>query len=269
MLIKKTLKTPVYWIIVAVFFGCIGKILTIAPYQVESMESLYLLDDISSILSLLAFGCGFIAIALLVKTKKIRKVSGVIQILVLVFVGYSLEVLESHEFDYYRDAKGNKEISLDRLMHLKVELNEYTSSNKKFPDANSWSDSFFVNNIHRVDILTYYAFNKNLGNASIEQLPGNVVLLVEYEGGLNSNGADELLTPMLERHKYLLFPSQRYNYILFVDGTIVKYRRSDGAISKYGEHFEDFPYDAIYKSYKSFGLFQKQGTTPYSPLKWK
>jgi hypothetical protein len=45
--------------------------------------------------------------------------------------------------------------------------------------------------------------------------------------------------------------------VLFVDGTIVKYRLHDGAIVKYDKEKDEF------------GPYLEKGQTPYSPLRWE
>lgn len=267
------LKKPILWTVVSIFFGCIGEAFGLLSYKVESLESDILYGIIcftAVIFDLFALVCGFKTIGLVLKTRKILHIfSGIAQILLLVFVAYTLLGIILHENEFYRSIKGSERQNLEFLRHTRIKSMAYMSANKQFPDANSWSIPLYDPLGDRKYIK--FAFNKNLSNASIEQVPGNIVLLVEVdnEESFTPYGTDELLKQPMKRDKYCLFSWQPFKYILFVDGTIGKYRRLDGAISLYTGDYDAFGYEAYDKAYKSFGPFQKKGDTPYSPLKWK
>jgi hypothetical protein len=269
---KQILKKPIFWTIASIIFGCVGEAFGFLYYKVESLESQILNSIVGythEIFTVFALFCVYKMISLLIKTRKILTVSSVTQILLLLFIAYTINGFNRGKNEFYRSIKGDEQQKLEFLRHIRIELIAYMSSNKLFPDVNLWSDPLFVRDIHREIMLKYFAFNKYLSNATIEQLPSNIVLLVEFEGGINYSGTDELLKQPMKRDKHYLFSWQPFNYILFVDGTIVKYRRSDGAISKYGGDYDKFGYSAYDEAYRSFGPFLKKGTTPYSPLQWE
>jgi hypothetical protein len=142
---------------------------------------------------------------------------------------------------------------------------EYARENGHMPDANSWcyllidrdDRARFNFKIPQIkDVECNFAFNKNLSNLSTDNLDSNIVLLFESDGDLNLSGGPELISKERTKDKYFLFKRQRFIYILFVDGTIAKYRLHDGAISKY------------VPDENKFTQYYKMGETPYSPLRW-
>jgi hypothetical protein len=266
---RQMLKKPIFWVILSVISGSLA-----IEIFITSLKFGRIYFDVLSfifqlaycIFILVALGCGFKSIILLFQTQKILRLSGLAQLFFLILSGFYFLTLFLVHIDNYRSCFSSEKLHLDRLRHIRIGINAYMSANKQFPDANKWRYGISINNY---DLSSPFAFNKNLSNASIEQSPGSIVLLVECDIHVNKYGAAELLTKTLKRDKYYLFPSQRFKYILFLDGTIIKYRWADGAISLYTGDYDAFGYEAYDKASKSFGPFQKQGTTPYSPLKWK
>lgn len=82
------------------------------------------------------------------------------------------------------------------------------------------------------------AFNENLGGLPIADVPGNVVLLFEANGDWNLSGEEELLSSKEKE--------PGYSFVLFMDGTIGKYKFSKGII-----------------------LDRKSDKSMYVPLRWK
>jgi hypothetical protein len=112
-----------------------------------------------------------------------------------------------------------------------------------------------------------FAYNKNLGYLPIEGLSGNTVLLFEGEGDFNLSGDEELLSKELKDNQWAFYNIRKknYRYIIFIDGTMGKYRLSDGAIAFYDPNIG---YKRSYE-FRNFTKYCKKGKTPYSPLKWR
>jgi len=154
---------------------------------------------------------------------------------------------------------------------------EYVEINGHLPDANSWCDPLFSHEKNAPEanarmfhkFFSHFTFNENLSETPVDRLNGNILLIIEAEGSYNNFGGAELLTQPLPRYKYYLFPGQKYKYILFVDGTIVKYRQRDGAISKFEGNPDNFDPLSYYEDIDSFGPFIKKGSSSYSILRWK
>ena len=149
---------------------------------------------------------------------------------------------------------------------------EYTEINGHLPDANSWCDSLFSHEKNpRMyhELLSHFAYNENLSETPVDHLNGNILLIIEAEGSLNNFGGIELLTQPLPRYEYYLFPWHKFKYIMFVDGTIAKYRNRDGAISKFEGNPDNFDPLSYYEDIDSFGPFIKKGSNSYSTLRWK
>jgi hypothetical protein len=266
------MKNPIFWVVSSIISGFLAIVFETILCKIEFLEfSITALISLFAYLcfALVALICGYKAIKILLQIKNILHLSGLAQVFILILCGlFSFSHLIV-DINKGHDIGSNEQAHFLYLWQMRVEMKAYMSANRQFPDANEWSDLMCVKNFQIHTLSTYFAFNKNLSNASIEQVPGNTVLLLECEEGLNTYGEAELLTNTLKRDEYYLFPRQRFKYVLFVDGTIGKYRRSDGAISLYIGKFGTFDNKTYHEAYKSFGSFQKQGTTPYSPLKWK
>ncbi|MBN2180515.1 MAG: hypothetical protein JW715_01275 [Sedimentisphaerales bacterium] len=154
---------------------------------------------------------------------------------------------------------------------------EYVEINGRLPDANSWCDSLFSQEKNAPEtnprmfheLLSHFAFNENLSKTPVDQLNDNILLIIEAEGSYNNFGGAELLTQPLPRYEYYFFPWQKFKYILFVDGTIAKYRQRDGAISKFEGNPDEFGFPSYYKDIDSFGPFIKKESDSYSSLQWE
>jgi hypothetical protein len=125
-------------------------------------------------------------------------------------------------------------------------LKKYAQShNGILPDANSWCDSLMnqdptltaENFRHpQPDLLKlkgrcHIAFNSNLSGRSLGDVPGDVVLLFEADGGWNLNGTGLLLTSP--------YGEKRFVRILFVDGSTANYWYDQKGVRKFdpsGKH---------------------------------
>jgi hypothetical protein len=125
-------------------------------------------------------------------------------------------------------------------------LKKYAQShNGILPDANSWCDSLMNQDLRltaenfrhpQPDLLKlkgqcHIAFNNNLSGKSLDDLPGDVVLLFEADGEWNLNGTGSLLSKPYGEAKFLS--------ILWVDGSTVDYWYDQKGIRKFdpsGKH---------------------------------
>jgi len=174
---------------------------------------------------------------------------------------------------------------LSSIMKISKAFSRYYEQNDQLPQRYEWCDSIiwyfeeenlvrrYYFNIPQLGTTEYhFAFNKNLSLLPKKGLPGNLVLVFEADGEFNLSGGPELLKKEHAKDKYFSAES-RYVYILFLDGTVAKYRMHDEAISlakkMVYEMFDYSDFGYTYEEEKAFSEYHKKGETPYSPLKWK
>ncbi len=204
---------------------------------------------------------GFVYILLKIKEAKLNDFL-LLTLLVLMSLWVASTVLGT--FDKYRIREAIANDRLPEVKEIYYLFNEYLKKNNYLPLAYPWLDSLGT----RPDALylfpmagdhyaSNFAFNKEISNLSPKELYGNEILVFEADGIGNIFGGPELINESREKDQFFLFKRQIWIYILFVDGTIVKYRIHDGSISKYDPEKD------------AFGPYIEKGKTPYSPLRWK
>jgi hypothetical protein len=257
---KKSIFTKAsFWIISAISFEILAIIFSLSAFR------FLWLGYGTLVFPILALICGIIAIDIL-KTKKIFSMSGVMQIIFLVGCTLFLIVFHQLEHDKFRTLNGMRIVSLLSLETISKHIKVYIEDNNSLPDANSWCNVIKPEGV-TINLYKEYAFNRNLSGLSLDKLNGNEVLLIETNSGsINNFGGDEILNQELESDKFCMFSSQKITYILFVDGTIARYRKNDGAISLYkGEVIQPI----VFRWHEAFGPYIKKGKTQYSPLIWQ
>jgi hypothetical protein len=257
-----------YYLIASVTFGCIavGFAIMSFTFQINVLGFAFVL------FLLAALACGLITIILLIQSRKILHLSGIVQLIILIGFALFLNSFLLMRIRYSLACGGNEKNRLSDLKLIRREMMDYIVTNGHLPDANSWCDSLLsqVENPYlRQELLSHFAFNENLSEKPVDQLNGNILLIIEAEGNYNNFGGAELLTQQLHRYKYYLFSGQKFKYIMFVDGTIAKYRQRDCAISKFEGNPDNFDYSSFREDVDSFGPFINKGSNSYSTLRWK
>ncbi|MHC4574239.1 MAG: hypothetical protein ACYS76_08930 [Planctomycetota bacterium] len=272
-------KKPLFWIIASIISGCLAFICHISAWEMEVEQPWhYALRKYAGVYNILASGCGlFFIVAMVAGTIgigktilswKSRKLAGTIQFLALILVGFFLLACYLVTNECYRMRRA---ISCNMLIQIKEvgkAVNQYAHQYDRMPEADWWSHSLINDpNIeideHEFNIGQYreiactFAFNRNLDRLSLDRTKGNVVLLFEADGELDLSGGPELIHQERAKDKYFIFKRQKYIYILFVDGTIVKYRIHDGAVALYDPEKDEFT------------NYIEIGQTECSPLGWK
>ena len=110
------------------------------------------------------------------------------------------------------------------------------------------------------------AYNAYLSGKAYDSIPRETVLLFEAEGPWNNSGGSELLKPKRLKDKYLgIFDVQLDTALIaFMDGTVAKYRFSDGAIAIYDPNTRWLSGEAGIEQFAAFTTKNK-----YVPLHWK
>jgi len=124
-------------------------------------------------------------------------------------------------------------ISEYRLKKLAIAIDAFCQSNKgHLPLAAEWCDSLlrYDDSISRSDFSEHlflgsgkchFAFNKNLSNLLLKEIPGNTVLIFEADGDWNLSGGPELLEtrrPKYGHIKVLLADFSIRDYWFYEDG---------------------------------------------------
>ncbi len=142
----------------------------------------------------------------------------------------------------------------------------YTSETENFPNSNNWCDivierekgiyPWYFKLGGKQDNSCGFAFNDNLSKLPIDGLEPNTVLIFEADGPWNFTSGPEQFPGSRHRDRY--FPrKEKFAYLFFVDGSLVKYRLHDGAVALYEPGKDEFT------------GYRKKSETPYSPLKWE
>jgi uncharacterized membrane protein YgdD (TMEM256/DUF423 family) len=275
---KRQIFTKILYFLIASFiFGCIALGYHAVGVELMAIKRGVLGMIIFNLSFLAAHACGLITIILLIQSRKILQLSGIVQLIILIgFILFFYSSLSTRIRDR-RFYIGGEKTRLADLKLIRREIMEYVEINGRLPDANSWCDPLCSHEKNAPEanarmfhkFFSRFAFNENLSEKSVDQLNDNILLIIEAEGSLNNFGGAELLTQPLPRYEYYLFPQQKFKYFMFVDGTIAKYRQRDGAISKFEGNPDNFDLSSISKDVDSFGPFTKKGSNPYSTLRWK
>jgi hypothetical protein len=264
---RQTSMRTSYYLIASVIFGCIAVGFGIMSFKIDFLGFAFVLFSLTA----LVFGVTTF-ILLIKKSRENFQLSDIVQLLILFGFAFYLPTILLWQLDNFKSCRAYEKSRLADLKLIRREMMEYISINERLPDANSWCDPLFSHEknprmFH--ELLSHFAYNENLSETPVEQLNGNILLIIEAEDSVNNFGGTELLTQPLTRYEYYLFPWQKYKYIMFVDGTIAKYRKRDGALSKFEGNPDKFGYSSYDEDINSFGPFIKKGSNSYSTLRWK
>jgi len=142
------------------------------------------------------------------------------------------------------------EIGDYNLKLLGDSLIKYAKDNSGcLPDAAHWCDSLMKHNkeltkenfkhpnpkVFQLKGECHFAFNKNLSGMQLGDIPGDVVLLFEADGGWNLNGAAELLRTRYDEHGYIS--------MFTVDGKMWKYWFYMNALRKFDKNGTSMYYE--------------------------
>lgn len=212
---------------------------------------------------IVSFLIGVVTIVYILFSGEIRKLRGVILMLVYIlvccgmFTPTVLEIKEVYDARYI-DVKVGK----DKIMVIGDALLSYERDKDQFPSSQHWCDSIFKQEGDSRRALQYWTevddvvFNIHLSELPIDDLDPNTVLIYEAEGTWNCAGGSELFPGTRWRDEY--FPrKEKFAFVFFLDGTLAKYRLHDDAVALY------IPVE------DSFSDWHQKGETPYSPLKWE
>jgi len=224
----------------------------------------------------LAVACVALATGLIIRNKQVPRLRGAVKVVAFLVLGPLLVALLPIPVKNHTMRVGMERQILESLKHIRLGFEQYLQDEHHLPPADSWCDEI----AHRVpgrvfqlggapDVDCIFAFNKNLDRHTTTDLPPNAVLVIEADGRRNNSGDAELITANRAKFRYPILGHVKYAYVLFVDGTIVKYRLRDGAVAKYKGSYDQTSLVAFEKGPDDFGPFVKQGQTPYSPLRWK
>ena len=272
-------KKPLFWIIASTLFGFLAFMCHISAWEMKVEQPWHysvtkdvglrnVLDAGFSLFIMVTVIAGTIGIVTIILRWKSRKLAGTIEFLVLLLVGFFLYACYAVTNQCYRMRRAISGNMLIQIKEVGKAVNQYAHQYNRMPEADWWSHSLVDDpNIeiagHEFNIGQYrdiectFAFNRNLDRLPLDQIEGNVVLLFEADGELDLSGGLELIHKERAKDKYFIFKRQKYIYILFVDGAIVKYRIRDGAV-------------ALYDPEKpSFTNYIEKGRTEYSPLRWE
>ncbi len=230
------------------------------------IESTSFFESIIRVWFIVSFLIGFVTIVYILFSGEIRKLRGVILMLVYILVCCGMfmpTVLEMKEVygARYIDVK----IGKDKIVAIGEALISYERDKDQFPSSRHWCDSITKQEGNSLGALQYwtedndvcmYAFNIHLSELPIDDLDPNTVLVFEAAGMWNCAGGSERFPGTRWRDEY--FPrKERFTFIFFIDGTLAKYRLHDGAVALYMPD-ED-----------TFSDWRQKGETSYSPLKWE
>jgi len=267
--------------------ACIASILIAVEFELTDKSFFDILVSLACFLFLLlamAFGitaCVIIIAQIFKNPKPKTWLLAIIKLLILATAGFLVIVLLTTPVLLKAKLRNSYAIKgLDKIIIIGNSLIKYDDQNGYLPDANRWCDLLiefdleinrdFFNIIgQNSEIKCSFAFNKNLSNLSLDDIDGNVVLLFEADGNLNLAGGPELLNKDRHKDRFFLLKRQRFIYILFVDGTVAKYRLRDGAVSLFLYKPKKNEPPSYWAHVNDFSDWYKKGQTPYSPLRWK
>ncbi len=210
----------------------------------------------------------------------VSKILFVIFVVIIIFIFVPITRL----IDNQRLKRAIEYNGLTSIMKIRKTFSLYCEHNNQLPKSFNWCDRLieyykeeglvkkFLFRIAQLGHEYHFAFNENLSLLAKEDLPGYLVLVFEADGEFNLSGGQELFGKERAKDKYFSVEN-RYIYILFLDGTIAKYRLCDGAIAlakKMVYEVSDYSgFCYAYEEEKAFSEYYKKGETQYSPLKWE
>jgi hypothetical protein len=273
MFIKKEQRQILYWIGATIIFSWVGVLFFIV--WVELLSKTF--ATLAEIFFWIAFLCMLWTFVLIIRNTKGHRAYIIIYLAILVWgiaFAFAFFSAQNENFRSLRATSGN---TLLYLNSVKDVINEYIRINNQMPEKNFWYNSLLEleERSKSTDIdsekpkLAYltkpnFAFNENLSNVPVKGLAGNLVLIFEAYSDDNLSGGPELIKKTREKDRHFLFKRDVFIYVLFVDGTVIKYRLNDGAVAKYDKNKAKY-----YMDRNAFTNYVPQGKTPYSPLKWK
>ncbi len=257
-------QKPLYWIVASIVVACIGAMIGTLSLDFNARLCVWYI-----ILTTLAIVLGVIAIIEILKNWKAETVMAILELLGLLLAGILLIAFILGRISASRLTRSITANTLTTVRNTKSLINRYSQMRNHMPLSEHWCNSLIeydpaINErsfgiAQLRNVVCILAFNKNLSNVTMDDLQGkdNVVLIFEADGELNLSGGPELISKERTKDKYFLFGRQKFIYVLFVDGTIAKYRLRDGSVALYDSDKDEFK-DWI-----------EAGQTPYSPLRWK
>lgn len=179
----------------------------------------------------------------------IKRWSRILYFVIFLLVGFVFTGVCLRFIRNFNVLKGNKSTAQYVITKFGSELIAIVNQNGYFPDSNNWCDVLLKNNDNlaryhfilssRPEVSCSYGFNINLSGVPISELSSNTVLLIEADGQWNLCGGRELISTNRYKDKYWP-PRDRYAFIYLIDGTLVKYRLRDKAVSVRPKGSESF-----------------------------
>ncbi|MBI9016318.1 MAG: hypothetical protein JEZ07_03550 [Phycisphaerae bacterium] len=187
-------------------------------------------------------------------------------LLLITFCFSSIIFLASN--DAIRRRNGFDSDARIQLGYLHRNLFDYMHCDGKIPSTDNWYEQLKKvapkDDMWQLRDENNFVLNVNIVGKSIQDIPGNVILLIECDKNMAAYGGRELLDIERKKDKYFTYQKDRFIYLCFMDGTIAKYRIADGAIAEFNIN------DAI----SSPDYINKDGHSPYIkdskylPLQW-
>jgi hypothetical protein len=169
------------------------------------------------------------------------------------------------EVDNMQEAISKSGLSMTKKIGASV--SSYAKNYGRMPNTSLWCNLLMKNSstLHEYDfrvgqyneVQCAIAYNRNLSDILVANLPGNIVVLFEADGPINLAGDANTMAKnrIKDANWEIFFSKDKFVYIYFFDKTIVKYRLRDGAVSKYDPEREQFL------------SYMKNST--YLPLQWQ
>ena len=214
-----------------------------------------------------------IAVIYIYSSGEIRNIRGkilvLVQTLIAFYIGFNSFAECTLNVHGYVGSTSNTQMNMqiigDAMLSYEIKMGHLPSSNDWCDVILSWEEKVYRDTFApaaKQDVPCGFAFNYNLGGLPIDGLDPNTVLIFEADGPWNFAAGPGKFPGTRYRDRY--FPNkEKFVFIFFVDGSLVKYRLYDGAIAKYDKNMNSF------KGFVFTKNFVPQGKTPYSPLRWK
>jgi len=234
------------------------------------------LGYMSLVFAVLAIICAGIAVRLIVKGKHVPRFRGAVKLLTFLGVAGLLAAWLPRYVTNQTLSEGMERRTLANLLSIRTALDGYVEDEQRFPSADSWCDAIaprLRDEALRVasvpDVNCIFAFNENLSARPAEEVPHNTVLVIEADGPWNNSGGAELIASNRARFRCPVFGRPKYAYVLFFNGSIGKYRLSDGTVALYKESHKPMSNTAFTLGPQDFGPFLESGRSAYVPLRWE
>ncbi len=188
----------------------------------------------------LAFAVSIITLILCFFSSKVFSKSFLIAGITLLLSGFPAFILYGVHLGAQARKEMHKTTGEYRLEMLSVALKEYAKNHAgNLPDPNTWCDQLLVDGqgLTKESFLNprrerlglkgecHFAFNANLDGKRLADIPDDVVLLFEADGGWNLNGGAELLSTRYKENGYVA--------IIFADGSKSDYWFYENAVRKF------------------------------------